>query len=58
MNKEKKSIDQSFRGILSGLLNIFIRIDSENCFVPSFKNVLVDPKTLDVHLNLFSFAGF
>ena len=43
--------------ILFGLLNLFLRVDPKSGFIPSFRNILIDPKTMELHLNLFSFAG-
>jgi len=47
-----------FISLLIDLLSIFIHADQETLLVPSFRNIIVEPKNNSVSLNVFSFTGW
>lgn len=43
--------------IVHSLLDLLLRVEESSFFIPSFDNILIDEKTMELSLVLFSFAG-
>ena len=46
-----------FVPLLIEILNLFINSDRESLLIPTFRNLIVNPKTNAANLNVFSFTG-
>jgi hypothetical protein len=43
--------------LLVEIFNLFINSDPESLLVPTFRSIIINPKTNEVSLNVFSFTG-